>query len=275
MNTTLNTLLDKYPSWMRLRKLGDPIHGIFESLGIHLLNLERGSRRSYYSSFLVTSDVDADSSYNMYHILSGDINETSIISGYYDTMDATGEMDLIKLDEDETEDYYPTRAFAMEKILLPESGYIAGLCYLDEIISGILLVSYDQYGSVFSLDENYESLGSTSYCLATAEFYPEFVPLSGDLYKADLFHEPLTYEFEDIYNAGVSISGVFVEGQYAFAFESDLQSYGRVLAHITYELCACPYRIKTDIYKWQYFYESEMPDILLANYIVISGSELC
>lgn len=275
MNTTLNTLLDKYPLWMRLRKVGDPIRGIFESLGVHLLNLERGNRRSYYSSFLVTSDVDADSNYNMYYVISGDINELSIISGYYDTMDVTGEIDLIKLNEDETENYYPTRGFAVEKISLPESGNITGLCYLDEIISGILLISYDQDGSIYSLDENYESLSSSSYCQAAADFYPEFVPLSGNLYRADLFHEPLTYEFMDIYAADVPISGVFVEGQYAFIFENDLQNYGRILAHITYELCACPYRIKSDQYRWQYFYESEMPDILLANHMILSGSELC
>jgi len=275
MNTTLNTLLDKYPSWMRLRKSGDPIRGIFESLGIHLLNLERGNRRSYYSSFLVTSDVDADSNYNMYYVLSGDINELSIISGYYDTMDATGEIDLVELNEDETENYYPTRGFAMEKIPLSESGYILGLCYLDEIISGTLLISYDQCYSIYSLDENYDSFDSVSYCLATAEFYPEFEPLSGDLYKANLFHKPLTYEFKDIYDKDVPISGIFVEGQHAFIFENDLQGYGRILAHMTYELCACPYRIKTDMYRWQYFLESEMPDILLANYIAISGSELC
>ena len=275
MNTTLNTLLDKYPSWMRLRKIGDPIRGIFESFGIHLLNLERGNRCSYYSSFLVTSDVDADSNYNMYYILSGDINELSMVSGYYDTMDATGEIGLTELNVDETENYYPTRGFAIEKISLPESGYVTGLCYLDEVISGILLVSYDQYGSVYSLDENYESVDSTSYCTATAEFYLEFEPLSGDLYISDLRHVPLTYEFKDIYGEDIPISGLFVEGQYAFIFEDDLQNYGRILAHITYELCACPYRIKTDIYRWQYFYESEMPDILLANYIILSGSELC
>lgn len=275
MNTTLNTLLDKYPSWMRLRKMGDPIWGIFESFGIHLLNLERGNRRSHHSSFLVTSDVDADSNYNMYYILSGDINELSIVSGYYDTMDATGEIDLIKLNEDETENYYPTRGFAMEKISLLESGCVLGLCYLDEIVSGTLLVSYDQYYSIYSLDENYESLGGVSYCLATADFYLEFAPLSGDLYRADLFHIPLTYGFKDIYGEDVPVSGIFVEGQYAFAVENDLQSFGRILVHMSYELCACPYRIKTDIYRWQYFLESEMPDILLANYIILSGSELC
>jgi len=275
MNTTLNILLEKYPNWMRLRKVGDPIRRIFESLGIQLLNLERGNRRSYYSSFLVTSDVDADSNYNMYYVLSGDINELNTISGYCDTMDATGEINLIKLNEDETENYYPTRGFAIEKISLPASGYVTGLCYLDEIVSGELLISYDQCYSIYSLDENYNSSNGISYCLATADFYLEFEPLSGDLYRADLFHKPLTYEFKDIYDEDVPISGIFVEDQYAFAFENNLQNFGRILAHMTYELCACPYRIKTDMYRWQYFYESEMPDILLANYVVLSGSELC
>ena len=271
MDITLNKLLSKYPSWMKLRKIGDPVRGIFESLEVHLLNSERGNRRSYYNSFLNMSDVDTDSNYNMYYNPSGEFTDLNIISGYYDTMDATGEVDLIKLNEDETENYYPTRGFAIEKINLPLFGYIMGLCYLDDIVSGTLLVSYLEEATVYSLDDNYDIFESGVYCKAHADFYLNFDFLSGDLYFAELYHDPVSYSLEDIYDENASLSGLVIEGNRAYVHSEDLENLGRIMIHMNYNLCNFPYRIKMDQYRWQYFFESPQPDLLLANAVEFDG----
>jgi len=240
-------VLQRYPSWM---VFGDSLRGFFKELSKDLFMAEDYHRGTYMNSFLPSANGAAPATTYLSNI---DLPIASI-SGVYSNP-ISGEIGITRAyEKNELFTNPPTRVsfVRLDDIsgeIPPSSG--EALCYVQgSALSGLYYYSRVGDPSLYLLNENYEIVASGEFSRRHVSEPLEFIPVTGEWYRAMLSHEPDTdVSFFDIYNPEAPVeldhSGTYVE-----ASKDIISHVGQIRARYSYRDFDSIHRITAETMSW-------------------------
>jgi len=229
---------------------GDSLRGVFKELSKDLFMAEDYHRSTYMNSFLPSANGAVPTTAYLSNI---DLPIISI-SGVYSNP-ISGEVGITRAYErNELFTSPPTRVsfVRLDDIsgeIPPSSG--EALCYVQgSVLSGLYYYSRVGDPSLYLLNENYEIVASGEFSRHHVSEILEFIPVTGEWYRAMLSHEPDTdVSFFDIYNPEVPVeldhSGTHVE-----ATGDTISHVGQIRARYSYRDFDSIHRITTETMSW-------------------------
>jgi len=259
-------LIARFPSWM---KLDEPMDALLLTAAKETFLVNEKHLANYLNSFLPTADGSASN--NLYIIEStNDFSMLDTISGEYITP-VSGMVGLSKvLTKEDLFGCIPTRishgashgVSGENMSVLSASG--ESLAYVQTSpSSGVYYFSMVDDPSLYFLSEAYEIIASGELSMRHVEERLEFVPVTGDWYRATLSHMPDgLLELFDVYDVGISVN-LDHSGTYVEAAADSLKNFGQLRARYDYRDFQNIHRITTDAINWNIAQERVEPAMII------------